>query len=52
MVKHSLTLISGLSITWPTSYEAFVGRAELKPGIIPVYLDLSGSDRQHKVNGF
>lgn len=23
---------AGLFITWPTSYEALVGRAELKPG--------------------
>lgn len=23
---------SGLFITWPTSYEGLVGRAELKPG--------------------
>lgn len=22
----------GLQVTWPTSYEALVGRAELKPG--------------------
>jgi len=43
-----LTLISGLFVTWPTSYEAFVGRAELKPGITAVYLNLSGSDRQQK----
>jgi hypothetical protein len=24
--------VPGLYITWPTSYEALVGRAELKPG--------------------
>lgn len=27
-----LTCILGLTITWPTSYEALVGRAELKAG--------------------
>ena len=26
---------AGLHITWPTSYEALVGRAELKPGQFP-----------------
>lgn len=25
-------MIAGLQVTWPTSYEALVGRAELKPG--------------------
>jgi NADPH:quinone reductase-like Zn-dependent oxidoreductase len=29
MVTH---VITGLFVTWPTSYEALVGRANLKPG--------------------
>jgi E3 ubiquitin-protein ligase HUWE1 len=27
------TFLLGLFVTWPTSYEALVGRAELKPGL-------------------
>jgi len=30
--KMTMDEASGLRITWPTSYEALVGRAELKPG--------------------
>ena len=27
----------GLYVTWPTSYEALVGRAELKPGALALF---------------
>lgn len=30
--SEPLAISSGLYVTWPTSYEALVGRAQLKPG--------------------
>ena len=38
--------LAGLHVTWPTSYEALVGRAELKPGKsmkLEVYMALADS---------
>jgi NADPH:quinone reductase len=34
---------AGLFVTWPTSYEALVGRAELKPGMETISLFLECS---------